>query len=106
MRQSNDGERNLDDPAERLRAALAHRDRRAVLRALADRPDSVHVTDLARDVVERSAAGGAVPDREAVDVCLQLPHVHLPKLDDAGLVSFDAGAKVVRPSPAGRSGVS
>lgn len=67
---------------------LAPRRRRAVLRVLLERPGrAVDVSDLAGQVRERCP-----PDRlpgTRADIQVQLQHTDLPKLDGAGLLTYD-----------------
>jgi len=64
--------------------ALGADRRRAVLAVLA-REGALEARELAAAVAE--AEGGR--DGEVDDVHRSLHHVHLPKLDDAGLVAYD-----------------
>lgn len=66
---------------------LASERRRTVVSVLADREPPVGVDALARAVAER---GG---DPESVRVSLY--HIHLPKLDAVGLITFDPGRRTV-----------
>lgn len=95
--------------------ALAHPRRRATMAALADREPPVPLDELAAAVVAAEARGpdagdpttdgGWVPDAGAArragfddperEVAVALYHAHLPRLDDAGVVSFDPASKAV-----------
>lgn len=85
------GTRTSDLPSEPTAAdlRLGARDA-AVLARLVDRSSPVSVAGLAADLVEDAD--------EPVDVDraqVRLHHVALPKLDDAGLVDYDADERVV-----------
>lgn len=80
--------------------ALAHGRRRRVLRSLAAARLPVDVEALARDVAAREHGGSAdsretVPAEAVERVHVSLHHAHLPKLDAAGLVDYDADQNVV-----------
>lgn len=79
---------------------LTDRRRRRVLACLRERDAPMALADLARDVAAR--ASNASPADVSVDrarrVRIDLYHVHLPKLADAGLVAFDADERTVRPT--------
>lgn len=79
--------------------ALADERRRAVLDALSAAEQPVDVHRLAERVAARERRGDDAgrPPRDAVRRALvSLHHAHLPKLADAGLVEYDADARVVR----------
>lgn len=66
--------------------------RRTTLAILADRTDPIDLENLAAAVATREHDAG-LPDDEAVDrVAASLYHVHLPKMDGAGLVDYDPDA--------------
>lgn len=68
--------------------------RRAVLGILESRYGPQGRDDLAREVAVREA--GEEPSTEAVEeVLVTLHHVHLPKLEHAGLVDYDADEGMV-----------
>ena len=74
--------------------ALSDERRRRVLAALCDEDDSLLLTDLARYVVDREP-GVEPPTAETVQDCrISLYHCHLPKLAEAGLITFDADRQV------------
>lgn len=70
---------------------VSHPTRRAVLTRLESRDSAVPLTELAEQISPRW--GATDPLRRSDDrphpVKMQLYHVHLPKLDEEGLVAFD-----------------
>lgn len=82
-----------------LLRVVSDRRRRAVLNHLRENGDGAVTVDELVDGIpadERTA-------RARVE--LQLRHVHLPKLDAAGIVEYDAGSATVRYRPEGRCGL-
>ena len=76
---------------EELLTALADPRRRELLRYLQDVDgEAVSVTELAAAVTGGGESG------EYTDLHIGLQHVHLPKLADTGVLSFDARSGVVR----------
>jgi hypothetical protein len=75
---------------------------RTVLSTL-DRDGPMQQARLAAAVVadERGVSVEAVPDSDAERVLCELYHLHLPKLDRAGLLRYDAERKRVEPVAAG-----
>lgn len=68
--------------------------RQRVLASLEARTDPVDLDDLAVELAastDRPLAEGVIER-----IAIELHHVHLPKLADAGLVDYDAQRKVVR----------
>jgi hypothetical protein len=81
---------------------MMHPDRRYVLYHLSETSDAVDFDTLVSRVVawnERHTDTAGIGDRESVAVTLR--HVHLPKLDAAGFVRFDADAGTVELGEAG-----
>lgn len=79
-----------------LLTAFCDQRRRRVLRVLLDGPASVE--RLARRVADAETEGAGTADEDRIgDVVLSLYHVHLPKLDAAGFVSFDPDREYVAP---------
>lgn len=73
-------------------AAMASTRRQHVAGALADAGDGIERLD---DVVD--AVGERFDDTDEDELRAALHHVHLPKLDDAGLVDYDPDGHVVEP---------
>ncbi|WP_415379085.1 hypothetical protein [Halosimplex sp. TS25] len=90
-------------PSERdaLFAILADSSRRRLLDALGTLEPGSRTTLSA--LSDRFAADdGPAGDEQRRDAAVALHHIHLPKLADAGLIEYDAEAKVVEVT--GRSG--
>jgi hypothetical protein len=77
---------------------LSNERRRILLSVLPDQSTPVDAADLARTVAarEESSAPEDVSAELVRDVHVTLHHVHLPKLDDAELLEYDAPAGDVR----------
>lgn len=89
------GPRELEVPLDSVFGVLSSRRRRITLAHLRDHQDgSIPLYDLADRVAtwESELAQGTVsPD----DVAVDLAHRHVPKLEEAGVVRYDADARVV-----------
>jgi DNA-binding transcriptional ArsR family regulator len=94
----------LDRIDDRVFDALSEPPRRSAFRVVADRDELFTVPRLARAI---RAAGPEPPGGEGgsdrgrlslLQLRVALHHVHLPKLDDAGLVSYDRSERVVAPA--------
>lgn len=94
-----EGEDNetLSNETDALLDALSHRYRRFALTALCGRDEPVALADLAVDVTERETGetGESLSKERAREIEISLYHVHVPKLDDAGLVEFDRDRNTV-----------
>lgn len=77
-----------------LLTLLADRRRRAVVRHLSERPGPSSLDSLVEAVSDEHAAP-ADERRLRTALC----HNHLPKLDEAGLVGYDASTHAVRYRP-------
>jgi nucleoside-diphosphate-sugar epimerase len=97
------GRRNQDDVTERCEA-LARKPRRATIRALGEAGDPSTVDDLAAELADRledPARGSS--DRSRIErLRIRLHHCHLPKLADAGLVTYNTHSKRVSLTETGR----
>lgn len=82
---------------DQLGTVLSHPHRRLAVRSLADADAELHLTDVARDVVRmaRDAGRGPTGQDDVGSVYVQLYHNHAPRLPEAGVVAFDAEAKLV-----------
>jgi len=83
---------------DRLLNTLADERRRLSLSILA-RERSLPVSELATEVARRTVDGSVSDDDRVERLQVQLSHVHLPKLDDAGLVSHTREASTVSVPP-------
>lgn len=76
---------------------LSHQRRRILLRTLRDGDAPIAVTELAALVGEREFVDPSDEDRRAVH--LSLHHWHLPKLEDAAVLTYDWDDGTVRLGP-------
>lgn len=77
------------DGIDDVMVALSAARRREVLRVVVDEQSPTSRVDLARTVA-RSETGESDPDSAVIDaVAVSLHHVHLPTLDDAGVLEYD-----------------
>ena len=75
---------------------MANGRRRYVLSYLRGVTGTVSVDDLTSQVIARELLEGGPVDPESVEATLR--HVHLPKLDSAGLVEYDETHSEVTPT--------
>lgn len=85
-----------NDELDGLVQVLAHPVRRAVLRRFATNPAGVTLEGLARVVAEERA--GSVDEAALRELRLTLHHSHLPKLEAAGLLTYDPECGRVDPN--------
>ncbi len=92
-RETTDYEDDLDE----LFAALADSRRRTILTVLANQYHPLSTETLARDVAAREdeTAEREVSQERVDEVRLSLHHVHLPLLNDAGLIGYDSESETV-----------
>lgn len=83
-------------PVTTVHHLLADPRRRALLHLLYARDRPVAVADLARRLaaLEHDGSRDTVPDDEVDRIYLSLNHVHLPKLEDVGIVEHDRDRNV------------
>jgi len=76
--------------------ALTHQRRRIALAILRDQDEPMERRRLARAIATEESVRQFTPDTESIKtVCASLHHVHLPKLQQTGLVACDADAGTV-----------
>lgn len=85
---------------DRLFDLLGNERRRSCLQCLADVEGRITVQDLASRVAARVSDEECSPDDIHDSVYISLCQNHLPKLDDARVVDYDAAEKTVRPGRA------
>ncbi|WP_323675897.1 hypothetical protein [Halorubellus sp. PRR65] len=76
---------------------LADSDRRAVIGVLADRATPIQLSELAGEVAMARAPTTVDVDAHRREFEIVLHHNHLPRLEDAGLVEYDAATNRVDP---------
>lgn len=81
---------SIDLSVDDLFDVLSPARRRETLAVLTECHSAVDVESLARDVAarERDVAPDTLSESDVEEVHVTLHHVHLPKLDDAGLVDY------------------
>lgn len=80
-------------PTDELLRTLSDERRREVLFQLSDGPSDVaRIPELAAAIDEPSAAPGTA---DTTDLEIRLHHAHVPALEGAGLVAYDADARTV-----------
>ncbi|ELZ27482.1 hypothetical protein C475_06170 [Halosimplex carlsbadense 2-9-1] len=92
-RTTDDGRTVIDLSADERHELLAAQRRRVALAVLAERAAPTELDDLARAVAARE---GEDPPAEAVErLAVSLHHVHLPRMDELGVVDYDPSANRV-----------
>ena len=91
-------ERGESASVSRLFDVLADERRRTVVAVLLEQTAPVTVDTLARHVAGRNSdvSPAEVPTADVDEVHVSLHHIHLPKMSQAGLLTFDADDGVVR----------
>ncbi len=74
---------------------LADDQRRAVLALLQGRTESIGLAELTSAVVARQSDDGEVDGTAKQQIRLSLHHVHLPKLSDAGVCTYNPAQRLV-----------
>lgn len=89
----------LSEDVDGIFRALSDQRRRIVCRQVSDvRRSGVELCELA-ERVQRKQNSKTERTASADEVLLELQHVHLPLLDDAGVVSYDVEDGRVQPGP-------
>lgn len=89
-------EQRLDDPRSRYYAALANGRRRYALELLSDAKAPMALADLATEISARESNDSGPDPEHSKHVQIELYHCHVPNLEAAGLVEFDAERRTVR----------
>ena len=88
--------RSFDDSdADAFYRLLADRERRALLGVLLERSGPISMEDL------RGRLADVIGEEDHAGI--RLHHVHLPKLDEAGLVEYDPAAGRIAPTEAAQA---
>lgn len=90
----------VQDEVDAVLDVLANRSRRLVIGALVAREEPMSLVDLADEIRPSSTAPTTPLDTR--DLMIRLHHVHLPMMDEAGAVSYDATGQNVALTPFGR----
>lgn len=93
-----DSERRLS--RNQLYDTLANERRRACVRYLLEESSETPVKELATYVARRVSDESPPSDNFQQSTYISLVQTHLPKLDDYGVIEYDADAKTVRAGPA------
>lgn len=86
---------DADPPTDEILQALAHPQRRIVLRELAEESCQSVSVDALEEVVAHELEGWPPEFGATTEIAIQLRHVHLPRLEEAGLCEYDAEAECV-----------
>ncbi|MFB6202447.1 MAG: hypothetical protein ABEI98_10615 [Halorhabdus sp.] len=80
---------------------LANRQRRRILRCLADHPVPVSTSQLATEIatLEYGSESSGISEEQQSDALVSLHHIHLPVLNEVGIVSWDRDNYSVAISP-------
>lgn len=84
---------------------LANPRRRAAVRHLLSRDGAARLGDMAREIAawENGTDPRDVSSAERERVYISLLQLHMPRLDDAGVVAYDDRGKTARATPAGEA---
>ncbi|WP_247730290.1 DUF7344 domain-containing protein [Halovivax limisalsi] len=86
--------RSIELPASDRHELLASRRRRQVIAVLETAPRTVDLADVAAAIAAMDGPDGG-PDADPDRIAIELHHVHLPKLADAGVIEYDPTARLV-----------
>ncbi|WP_312908275.1 DUF7344 domain-containing protein [Natronosalvus caseinilyticus] len=79
---------------------LSHQRRRAVLDFLLTHDRPLTLNDLRNEVVEEEQNTDIteIPSQQVKQTHISLHHVHIPKLEDKGVVNYDPNRNIVEPT--------
>ncbi|QZP39565.1 DUF7344 domain-containing protein [Halobaculum magnesiiphilum] len=86
-----------DDLLDALYKTLANRERRRILRYLADLPEPIPISQVATEIaaLEHGDDSSGISTSQQSDTHVALLHIHLPMLDEVGLVNWDRDSDTV-----------
>jgi|GEM_PF-1316295 len=90
---TDDGRTVIDLSADERYELLAAERRRTVLTALAEEGAPIGLEELTAAVAARES--GETPEEALDQLAVSLHHVHLPRMDDLGVLDYDPGANHV-----------
>ena len=98
---------DVETASDEVYGALANERRRQVLTVLTQEPMAIGVRDLARRIALQESSGttGSVTEETITQVQVSLYHLHLPKLADLDLISYDAEQETVEGTTATNTSV-
>ena len=79
---------------------LSHQRRRAILDLLLTHDRPLTLTDLRNEVVEKEQGTEIteIPSKQVQQVHLSFHHVHIPKLEESGVINYDSSRNLVEPT--------
>lgn len=79
---------------------LSHQRRRAILDLLLTHDRPLTITDLRNEIVEKEQGTEIIeiPSKQVKQVHISLHHVHVPKLEEEGVVNYDSDRNIVEPT--------
>jgi DNA-binding transcriptional ArsR family regulator len=84
-------------PTNKVLALVSDQTRRRLIRHLiASNDETVEVNDLIRDLRRDQSNSTHTSHSTSTHLRIELQHVHLPKLDEAGVVDYDSRSTTVR----------
>ncbi|WP_312908271.1 DUF7344 domain-containing protein [Natronosalvus caseinilyticus] len=79
---------------------LSHHRRRAILDLLLTHDRPLTLTDIRNEVVEKEQGTEIteIPSKQVQQVHISLHHVHIPKLEEKGVINYDSSRNLVEPT--------
>ena len=79
---------------------ISHQRRRAILDLLLTHDRPLTITDLRNEVVEKEQGTviTKIPSEQVKQAHISLHHVHIPKLEEKGVVNYDSNRNIVEPT--------